>query len=35
VAGAGDCYVAEAGVQQIWVNTGVGMDEDALGGEAL
>src|SRR5712692_1827638 len=34
-AGARDGDVAEAGVEQIWVDTGVGMDEDALGGKAL
>jgi integrase len=35
VAGAGDGDVGEAGVEQIWVDTRVGIDEDALGGRAL
>jgi len=35
VAGAGNGNVAEAGVEQVWVNAGVGVHEDALGGEAL
>jgi hypothetical protein len=35
VAGAGDGNVTEAGVEQVWVNGCVGVDEDALGGEAL
>ena len=34
-AGAGDGNVAEAGVEQVWVDAGVGMDEDALSGKAL
>ena len=35
MAGAGDGDVAEAGVEQVRVDAGIGMDEDALGGEAL
>ncbi len=35
VAGAGDCHVAEAGVQQVRVNPSVGIDQDALCGESL
>ena len=35
VAGAGDGDVSEAGVEQVRVNTGIGIDQDALGGEAL
>jgi len=35
VAGAGDGDVAEAGVEQVRVDAGVGVDEDALGGETL
>ena len=35
VACARDRDVAEAGVEQIWVDTGVGMDEDAFSGKAL
>ena len=35
VAGAGDGDVAEAGVEQIWVDAGVGVHQNALGGEAL
>ena len=35
MAGAGDGDVAEAGVEQVRVDAGVGMNEDALGGEAL
>jgi hypothetical protein len=35
VAGAGDGDVAEAGVEQVRVDAGIGMDEDAFGSEAL
>ena len=35
MAGAGDGDVAKAGVEQVRVNVGIGVDEDALGGEAL
>ena len=35
MAGAGDGDVAEAGVEQVRVDAGIGVDEDALGGEAL
>ena len=35
VAGAGDGDVAEAGVEQVRVDAGVGVDENALGGKAL
>ena len=35
MAGAGDGDVAEAGVEQVRVDAGVGMNEDAVGGEAL
>ena len=35
MAGAGDRYVTKSGVEQVWVDAGVGIDEDALGGEAL
>ena len=35
MAGARDGDVAETGVEQVWVNAGVGIDQDALGGESL
>jgi hypothetical protein len=35
VAGAGDGDIAEAGVEQIRVDTGIGVDENAFGGKAL
>jgi hypothetical protein len=35
VAGAGDGDVAEARVEQVRVDTGIGVNEDALGGKAL
>jgi hypothetical protein len=35
MAGAGDGDVAEAGVEQVWVDGGVGVNEDAFGSEAL
>ena len=35
VAGAGDGDVAEAGVEQIRVDAGICVDEDAFGGESL
>jgi len=35
VAGARNGDVGEAGVEQVRVDAGVGMDEDAFGGEAL
>ena len=35
MAGAGDRDVAEAGVEQIRVDAGIGMNEDALGGKTL
>ena len=35
VAGAGDGDVAEAGVEQVRVDAGIGVNEDAFGGEAL
>ena len=35
VACARDRDVAEAGVEQVWVDTGVGVNEDPFGGEAL
>ncbi len=35
MAGAGDGDVAEAGVEQIWVDAGIGVNEDAVGSEAL
>ena len=35
VAGARDGDVCKAGVEQVRVNAGVGVNEDALGGEAL
>ena len=35
VAGARDGNVGKARVEQVWVNAGVGVNEDALGGEAL
>jgi hypothetical protein len=35
VARVGDGDIGEAGIEQIWVDTGVGIDEDALGGKAL
>src|SRR5208282_3709897 len=34
-AGAGDGNVGEAGVEQVWVDAGIGVNEDAFGGEAL
>ena len=35
MAGAGDGDVPEAGVEQVRVNAGIGVDQDALGGESL
>ncbi len=35
MAGAGDGDVAKAGVQQVWVDAGIGVHEDALGGKPL
>ena len=35
VAGAGDRNVGKAGVEQVWVDASIGVDEDAFGGEAL
>ncbi len=35
VAGAGEGDVAEAGVEQVRVDAGVGVDKDAFGGESL
>jgi hypothetical protein len=35
VAGAGDGDLAEAGVEQVRVDTGIGVNEKAFGGEAL
>ena len=35
VAGAGDGDVGEAGVEQVWVDAGIGVNEDAFGGKAL
>src|SRR5204862_137587 len=35
VASTGDGNVAEAGVEQVWVDAGVGVNEDAFGGETL
>ena len=35
VAGAGDRDVAEAGVEQVGVDTGIGVNENAFGGEPL
>ena len=35
VACARDGDVAEAGVEQVWVDTGIGVNEDPFGGEAL
>ena len=35
VAGARDGNIGKARVEQVWVNAGVGVNEDALGGEAL
>jgi hypothetical protein len=35
VAGAGDGDVAEAGVQQIRMDAGIGVNEDSVGSEAL
>ena len=35
VAGAGDGDVAEAGVEQVRVDAGIGVDEDAFGCESL
>jgi len=35
MAGAGDGDVAEAGVEQVRVDAGIGVDQDTLGGEAL
>ncbi len=35
VAGAGNGDVAEAGIEQVGVDAGIGVDEDAFGGEAL
>ncbi len=35
LAGAGDGDVAEARIEQVRMDAGVGVHEDALGGEAL
>lgn len=35
MAGSGDRDIAEAGVEQVRVGTGIGIDENGLGGEAL
>ena len=35
MAGAGDGDVGEAGVEQIWVNAGIGVNEYAFGSETL
>lgn len=35
VAGAGEGDVGEAGVEQVGVDAGIGVNEDAFGGEAL
>ena len=35
VAGAGDGDVGEAGVEQVWMDGRVGVNENAFGGEAL
>ena len=35
VAGAGDGDIAEAGIEQVRVDTGIGVNEDAFGGEPL
>ena len=35
VAGAGDGDIGEAGVQQVRVDAGIGVDEDPFGGESL
>ena len=35
MAGAGDGDVAEAGVEQVGVDAGIGVNKDAFGGEAL
>ena len=35
MAGAGDGDVAEAGVEQVRVDAGIGVNEDAFGCEAL
>src|SRR5580704_2097444 len=35
MAGAGDRHVAEAGVKQVRVDAGIGVNENAFGGEAL
>ena len=31
MAGAGNGHVAEAGVEQVWVDAGIGIDQDSLG----
>jgi hypothetical protein len=35
MAGAGDGHVTETGTEQVGMHAGVGVDEDALGGQAL
>ena len=35
VAGAGDGDIAKTGVEQVWMDAGVGVDQDALGGKSL
>ena len=35
MAGAGDGDVGEAGVEQVRVDAGIGVNEDAFGSEAL
>jgi len=35
MAGAGDGDIAEAGVEEVWVDAGIGVNENAFGSEAL
>jgi hypothetical protein len=35
VKSAGDGDVAKAGVEKVWVDAGIGVNQDALGGETL
>ena len=35
MAGSGDGHIAKTGIEQVWVDGGIGVDEDALGSQSL
>jgi len=35
MAGAGNGDIAESGAEKVWMDTGVGVDQEALGGDSL